>query len=335
MTCQTRFIVLAMLSMLVCSCIPSDRGGSPSPPPVPDPPLTYTPTNTSSSLFNPDFSPSNSLQSGTPQLDRPFTRAERAEILNPVAKAEYDALKQKQAAIEAEIRELDNTRRGVDYEMMQFLSSAGAKMESGGKHTYGSGDLQSVYEPPDVFIRNKGWEREYAVNTIVEKQRELVQISQQIDQVVNESSKSCFPGATAILMSDGGIKRIADLEVGDSLTVYDIASDTLATAPIKQIFMADNNHYYRVNEQVSATAYERFLTRRGWLKIRDLTLQDEIFNGNGFEKVNSLDKTVADLTVYNLHVDLAHNFFVSDDGSSFLLVHNSGGGEGSEGGGGK
>jgi hypothetical protein len=100
------------------------------------------------------------------------------------------------------------------------------------------------------------------------------------------------------------------------------------TAPVMEIFTTENNHYYQVNERVAATAYERFLTRRGWRKVRDLTFQDEVFNGNSFEKVSSLDKTTTALTVYNLRIDTAHNFFVSNDGEAFLLVHNTGGGGG-------
>lgn len=322
-----RISILVVLTALLSGCpMPSEKASSPPP----DPPLTYTPAETSSSIFNVDFNPSNSLESPTLHLERPLTAV---ETMDTKTRAEYEALKNQQAEVENRISELDNMRRGADIDIINALSSGGGNM--GNKHLIGSGDLQSVYESPHIFIQNKQWEREFAVNEIVEKQRELRKINQKIDEVLNESTKGCFPADTAILMGDGGLKPIDEIRIGDRVMVYDIGRDELAVAPVDQLFASDNNHYYRVNGSVAATAYERFLTRQGWRKVRDLTAQDEIYDGNGFTRVESLEKTTTDLTVYNLRVDSAHNFFVSNDGDSFLLVHNTGGGGDGGGGGGK
>jgi hypothetical protein len=324
MSRQLQNSVSGLLFLLLCSCMPHSQTADSSPPPPAEPPLTYTPTESSSSLFN-SISPSNSLESDTLQLSGPLVS--KVHLLDPKGKAKYDELKKEYAATEDKIRELDNMRRGADIDILQALSSGGAKMGSRPSEL-GSVDIQSIYEDPHIFIQNKQWEREFAVNEIVEKQRELGRINSKMDQVLEEAAKSCFPASTTILMDGGGIKQIAEIKIGDVVMVYDIATDTMSTAPVKKLYTDDNNHYYTVNEEVKATAYERFLTRRGWRKIRDLSLQDEIFNGNDFEKVSSLDKTAADLKVYNMQIDTAHNFFVSSDGQNFLLVHNSGGGGG-------
>lgn len=321
-----RISLLVVLTAFLAGCpVPLEKASSTPP----DPPLTYTPAETSSSIFNVDFNPSNTLESPTLQLERPLSTV---EMMDSKSRSEYDGLKSQQAAVENRINELDNMRRGADIDIIKVLSSGGANM--GNKHLIGSGDLQSVYEDPHIFIQNKQWEREFAVNEIVEKQRELRRINQKIDDLLNESKKGCFPAKTTVLMGDGGFRPIAEITVGDRVMVYDIGRDELAAAPVIELFESDNNHYYRVNDSVAATAYERFLTRQGWRKVRDLTVMDEIYDGNDFTRVERLEKTSAELTVYNLRVDSAHNFFVSTDGNSFLLVHNSGGGGGDGGGGG-
>jgi hypothetical protein len=322
MTCRRLIFAWAIL-MVTCSCTPPASVSNPPPPPLSDPSLTYTPTEAPSSLFDININPSNSLESGTPLLDRPLSAVER---MDSKTRQEYDRLKKQQADIETRISELDNMRRGADIDIINALSSGGANM--GNKHMIGGGDIQSVYEDPHIFIQNKQSEREFAVTEIVEKQRDLSRVDHQIDQLLAEQAKSCFPAATTILMSDGSTRPIAEVKVGDRVIVYDIAREIMDTAPVMEIFTTENNHYYQVNERVAATAYERFLTRRGWRKVRDLTFQDEVFNGNSFEKVSSLDKTTTALTVYNLRIDTAHNFFVSNDGEAFLLVHNTGGGGG-------
>jgi hypothetical protein len=325
MSRQLRNYVGGLLLLLLCSCLPPSQMADSAAPPPTEPPLTYTPTESSSSLFN-NISPSNSLESGTLPLSSPLLS--NVHLLDAKGKAKYDELKKEYAATEARISELDNMRRGADIDIIQALSSGGAKMAGGSPSELGFGDTQSNYEDPHIFIQNKQWEREFAVNEIVEKQRELGRINAKMDQVLEEAAMSCFPASTAILMDGGGIKPIAEIKIGDMVMVYDIATDTMAAAPVKELYNDDNNHYYTLNAEVKATAYERFLTRQGWRKIRDLSLQDEIFNGNAFEKVSSLDKTATNLKVYNMRIETAHNFFVSGDGQNFLLVHNSGGGGG-------
>lgn len=323
---RRRLLLCLLLLVLQCGCLMRTE---PSTPPPPDPPLTFTPpAETSGSLFDLNFNPSNSLESDTPQLERPLSAE---EMMDSHTKSRYDELKRQKADVNNRINELDNMRRSADYEIIQVLSSGGAKM--GSKHQIGSGDVQSVYEDPHIFIQNKQWEREFAVNEIVEKQRELRRINQEIDTLLEEATRTCFPAATGILMDNGTLKPIEEIRSGDRVMVYDIARDALDTAPVEAVFSADNNHAYLVNDQVQATAYERFLTREGWKIARELTMQDELYNGNAFEPVTQLVKTRGPVKVYNLRIDTAHNFFVSGDGQSCLLVHNTGGGGG--GGGGK
>jgi hypothetical protein len=157
----------------------------------------------------------------------------------------------------------------------------------------------------------------------------------QIDYETQQSNKSCFPEETKVLLASNEYKPISAVKVGDSVLTYDIGKDAITSSPVKHIFISDNNHYYLLNGKIRATAYERFLTGKGWKKIRDLSVGDNIFNGNSYEPVTSIEMKEIDQTVYNLNIESSHNFFVSVDGEEPLLVHNSGGGGGGGGGGGK
>lgn len=160
------------------------------------------------------------------------------------------------------------------------------------------------------------------------------QIEKKIDTLVQESQKTCFPGATQILLANGEYKEISKIEPGEYVLAYDIAKDTLVHSPVKHVYVDDNNHYYTINNAIKATAYERFLSKEGWKKIRELRVGDEIFNGNSYEVVKKIEKVQQPLTVYNLNIDSSHNFFVSNGKEDMsLLVHNSDHGGGSSGGG--
>jgi intein/homing endonuclease len=162
----------------------------------------------------------------------------------------------------------------------------------------------------------------------------MQQIEAKIDKIAIESRKSCFPPETQVLLSDGSLKAISALQEGDSVTVYDIATDNISVSAIDEVLIDTNNHYYVLNGTVKATAYERFLTKEGWKRIRYIQKGDAIFDGNSYQNVESIEKIHVSDTVYNLSIKDNHNFFVSHDGSTQMLVHNTpSGGGGSSGGG--
>ena len=162
---------------------------------------------------------------------------------------------------------------------------------------------------------------------------EIREIDREMDKMVQESQKSCFPKDAKIVMSDGSLKPIQEIVVNDRVMIYDIAKDEIGDSKINEVYVSDNNHLYILNNTLKATAYERFLTDDGWKKMRDIKIGDKIFNGNQYVIVEEKEKIKEDLVVYNLNVDTSHNFFVTDESSNTFLVHNSGGGGGGGGGG--
>ncbi len=165
--------------------------------------------------------------------------------------------------------------------------------------------------------------------------RQIANINKEITRIRDEAQQACFPDHTKIMLADGSYKRIDAIQAGDAVMVYDIAKDTLADSTVKEVYVSDNNHYYMINKVIKATAYERFFTEDGFKRMWEISVGDKIFNGNSFEEVLAKKKVTTDLVVYNLHVNDSHNFFVSHDGQSSMLVHNHGGGGGGGGNGGE
>jgi len=157
-------------------------------------------------------------------------------------------------------------------------------------------------------------------------------IQVKMDKILNESTKTCFPKNTKVVMFDGSLKDIDTIVKGDKVMIYDIANDVISESTVNKKFINTNNHLYIINDNIKTTSYERFLTKDGWKRTHDLSTKDSIFDGNSFVKVDSIYKVKKDLTVYNLNINSTHNFFVSSkDNDEWFLIHNCGG----EGGGGK
>lgn len=91
------------------------------------------------------------------------------------------------------------------------------------------------------------------------------------------------------------------------------------------IYQGDNNHSYLIKGKIKVMQYHRFLTPEGWKRARDLQVGDKIktLQKGVFEEITAKERIATDIKVYNLQVADSHNFFISPDGKSAYLVHNS------------
>ncbi len=164
---------------------------------------------------------------------------------------------------------------------------------------------------------------------IIETERALKKLQRQ-----RGFGGGCFPKSVKVLMKDGTYKNINEVKVNDMVTVYDIGKDELSFAKVIKTLSYDNNHLYIINNgEIKATEFERFLTPNGYKRIKNIKEGDEIFDGNAYVKVSSNVREDMELKVYNLTIENAHNFFVSNmDGKTFLVHNTRGGGRSSRGG---
>ena len=161
-----------------------------------------------------------------------------------------------------------------------------------------------------------------------------------------EGSGSCFTAGTKVTMSDGTLKNIEDVEIGERVLGKNnkINQVTGLERPI-----VGSRKTYIINNKVEATGDHPFWTTEGW-KVNDLEYKLEIlknsnkvyqgenpinedtisqlkvgdilFTKNGQEKIEKIevrtDRPFAE-TVYDLNLDGDHTYFAND-----FSVHNCG-----------
>ncbi len=239
--------------------------------------------------------------------------------MSPDKQQEVKKLKAQIEHLENEIEQIDNQILAIDHELNRG-------MMSGFSTTIGN-DVQRAYDS-ELAITHKLTDREFLINKQRNLQEKLAGLRNKMSQLLDEASESCFPPGTLILMPDGTFRPIEKLKAGDRISAYDIGVEAKGEAVIAKVFKNINNHFYIINGHVMATALERFLTAKGWKRIRELKIGDKIMKAYGYETVQTIEKVNYNGAVYNLNVSGAHNFYVSHNGREAYLVHNCGGGGG-------
>ncbi len=145
-----------------------------------------------------------------------------------------------------------------------------------------------------------------------------------------EMSRGCFPAEAELLLEDGTPRRLADVRPGDMVLTYDIGYDAIEAKPVVEVYTFKANHLFILNDTFATTGTERLLTRKGWNQVRNLKHGDMVFTGGGMTKIRSIERRPVDITVYNIHVDDTHTFYVLSSGDESYLVHNSSGGGGNK-----
>ena len=162
---------------------------------------------------------------------------------------------------------------------------------------------------------------------IAKLKAELAAIDAETAKAISSDPKTCFSGDMLVLTEEGA-KSIADIRVGDRVLSMN-ASGEQVPAEVLKTYADQNYHYFFINNKIKATALHRFYTSNGWKKAHELEIGDLIqLNSGDFEKILSLEFFKENLDVYNLTISKNHNFYISPDGKSGYLVHNTPGGDG-------
>ncbi len=155
----------------------------------------------------------------------------------------------------------------------------------------------------------------------------------QLEQAIAESQKASFEGPGACFTPDthillpGGTRSIAAVAAGEEITAYDERQGELTRRPILQTFRGREDHYFLINGEVRVTAMHRFLTERGWVRVKDLEPGILLKTADGWVPLASKKLIEAEVEVFNMEVAADHDFFVVGEKHAYL-VHNTGGGGG-------
>ncbi len=171
------------------------------------------------------------------------------------------------------------------------------------------------------------------LNTKIAKiKTELAELKAKAAAAMSATSGSCFTSDMRVLTEEGP-KPIAEIRAGDRVLSIDEAGHQVA-AEVLKTYSDKGFHYFLINKRIKVTALHRFFTDQGWKKARDLRVGDRIKMQDGlFEEIVAFEWFAEDLSVYNLTISKNHNFYISPDGKTGYLVHNTAGGGGGGGGG--
>ncbi len=187
----------------------------------------------------------------------------------------------------------------------------------------------------DKIVRGVRWNHPYEgidagitglTDDNLRRKRKIKDLTEQKAAILQQEESACFPGETYIQSDRGQLIPISRIKAGDMVMTFDIGTQTNVARKVVETYKNTNNHYYLINNAIKTTAYERFLTTKGWDQVLHLKIGDKIQTSQGMKIINSLTIQNGELEVYNLQIEKSHTFYVIGSGEDLYLVHNSSGG---------
>ena len=150
-----------------------------------------------------------------------------------------------------------------------------------------------------------------------------------IDKIIGKASAgkicvlACFPAGTKI-NTDGGLKNIEEIKVGDKVWSYNELTGETGLQEIVRTMSRESDHtieLYTEGEIIETTAEHPFLTDNGWKDAADLQAGDRIRSRNEEDVgIKDVKFSYKPRKVYNFEVSNWHTYFV---GALQWLVHNA------------
>ncbi len=133
----------------------------------------------------------------------------------------------------------------------------------------------------------------------------------------------CFLAGTKILMADGSLKNIEDIQTGDQiLTLADPRDSTKVVGTVTELYQHVISNYLVINGQLRVTPEHLVYANLQFKPAGDLKVGDWMLKSDGSKiTVTSIEVKHEIVPVYNFKVDPQHTFFA--DG---YFVHNEKGG---------
>lgn len=158
--------------------------------------------------------------------------------------------------------------------------------------------------------------------------------------IAHNKGSSCFVAGTKVLLYDGSIKNIEEIQIGEILLGMDNMPNTVLS--FDHPVLGQRSLYSINDEPFFVTAEHPFMTIKGWkafdpaataeenpyLTIGTLRLGDELIMADGTTvQLERIRQTAADasLQLYNFVLDGNNSYYANG-----YLVHNKGGGGGSD-----
>jgi hypothetical protein len=139
----------------------------------------------------------------------------------------------------------------------------------------------------------------------------------------------CFAPDTLVVMGDGSLKKIKDIENGDSVMGYDFGIGRSVAFEVLSVTATPHENIYILNESIEVTGEHPFYPEAGEsVKVKDFAgmvttvLGDSDGNTNTLEgiEVKNIKSVEPGGLYYDLRLEEIHTYFVADDEGNLYLV---------------
>ena len=133
----------------------------------------------------------------------------------------------------------------------------------------------------------------------------------------------CFVAGTEILLANGDVKNIEDIEVGEEVLTFNLDTNSTEAGQVGELKKHDVKGVVQINLEgisITCTPEHPFYTNGEWVNAGDLKEGDVCLNSVGEEVVVTkvISSPLAEVEVFNLlNVSDNHNFYANG-----ILVHN-------------
>ncbi|MBI4038453.1 hypothetical protein HY384_00690 [Candidatus Daviesbacteria bacterium] len=138
--------------------------------------------------------------------------------------------------------------------------------------------------------------------------------------VVNQSERGggCFAAGTKVLMGNGTLKNIEDVNVGDNVLTRSEKDTKLVRAKVLKIHNTEVSGYLILNSHLKITANHILRVNNIWKEAGSIQIGDTLTDGQGRPvKIESIEWQAGKFNVYNLEIEKYHTYFADN-----VWVHN-------------
>ncbi|RHX84748.1 TIGR04388 family protein [Leptospira stimsonii] len=146
-----------------------------------------------------------------------------------------------------------------------------------------------------------------------------------VDSNGNLVFQQCFVAGT-LVHTKRGLVPIETIQVGDEVLSYNESGETTEYNRVLKTYIREAESIYRLTYEngrvIETTASHPFqIANKGWVEVKDLKVGDRsILSNDETLGITSITIEGRQETVYNLKVENAHTYYVTEDA---ILVHNA------------
>lgn len=172
---------------------------------------------------------------------------------------------------------------------------------------------KAIFELSDIKLGN-------IFNTFWKERSNTTQEAHSLEGVlVNQAEGGgCFAEGTPVLMSDGKLKNIEDVKVGDYVLTRTEKDNKLVKAKVTRTHATEENGYLILNGNLKVTANHIMWINSKWQEAGNIQIGDTLVDSQGKTiSISSLEWQRGKFQVYNLEIEKYHTYFAGG-----VWVHN-------------